>query len=62
MVGKSWRQELETAAHIVFTVKKQAVAHAGTQLAGFVLFSQDPRPRLVPHTFRVDPSTSVNLT
>lgn len=39
VVGKSWRQELETAAHIVSTVRKQA----GSQLTGFILFSSGPQ-------------------
>lgn len=43
VVGKSWRQEPEMAAHIVSTVKRQAVVHAGSQLAGFVLFSPGPQ-------------------
>ena len=43
LIGKSWRQEPETAAHTMSTVKKQAVVPAGTQLAGFFLFSRGPQ-------------------
>lgn len=62
MVGKSLRQELEAASHIVSVVCSQRETGAGAQLSFSFLCGLGPQPRLQHCPFKECLSTLINLS